>query len=134
MINPEYTISEIETRFFAYLSDRFGNFAVIEHLEQMEGGFEVYLYKFKISGIEDYEGRLVLRLFPIYAHPKSATWQSMIHNLLREEGLPVPRVYLASSDISILSVIPSNKHIKFLIITNGCTKINICFLNTQLDN
>jgi aminoglycoside phosphotransferase (APT) family kinase protein len=102
MINPDYSIDEIETQFFNYLSNKVGNFIVVEHLEQMDGGFEAYLYKFKISGIEDYEGRLVLRLFPSYAHEESATWQAMIHNLLREEGLPVPRVYLASADKSIL--------------------------------
>lgn len=102
MINPDYSIDEIETRFFNYLSGRVGNFIVVEHLEQMDGGFEAYLYKFKISGIEDYEGRLVLRLFPSYAHKEAATWQAMIHNLLKEEDLPVPRVYLSSSDKSIL--------------------------------
>ncbi len=102
MINPNYSLDEIETGFFNYLSGRIGNFTVIEHLEQMEGGNEAYLYKFRISGIEDYDGKLVLRLFPSYNHPETADWQAMIHNLLREEGLPVPRVYLTTSDTSIL--------------------------------
>jgi aminoglycoside phosphotransferase (APT) family kinase protein len=102
MINPDYTVEEIENRFFNYLSGRIGNFSVIEHLEQMSGGWEAYLYKFRISGLEGYEGRLVLRLFPANHHPESADWQAMLHDLLRDEGVPVPKVYLSNSDISIL--------------------------------
>ena len=102
MINPDYTLDEIETRFFNYLSGIIGNFIVVEHLVAMEGGYEAYLYKFKIKGNQGCNGKLVLRLFPSYAHPESATWQAMIHNLLKEEGLPVPRVHLSSSDKSIL--------------------------------
>lgn len=102
MINPDYTIEEIEARFFNNLTEKFGSFSVVEHLEQMNGGFEAYLYRFKITAIEDFGERLVLRLFPSYSHPESANWQTMIHNLLREEGLPVPRVYMATSDTSIL--------------------------------
>lgn len=102
MINPDYTLDEIETRFFNYLSGIIGNFFVVEHLEAIKGGYEAYLYKFKIKGNQECNGKLVLRLFPSYAHPESATWQAMIHNLLGEEGLPVPQVYLSSSDKSIL--------------------------------
>ena len=102
MINPDHPVDEIETRFFNYLSERIGDFTVTEHLEVMAGGNEAYLYRFRISGIEDYDSRLVLRLFPSYNHEETANWQAMIHNLLREEGLPVPKVYLTTSDTSIL--------------------------------
>lgn len=102
MINPDHSIAEIETRFFNYLSERIGDFTVTEHIETMTGGNEAYLYRFRITGIEDYDGRLVLRLFPSYTHEETANWQAMIHNLLREEGLPVPKVYLTTSDTSIL--------------------------------
>lgn len=102
MINPDHPVDEIETRFFNYLSEKMGDFTVTEHLEAMAGGNEAYLYRFKISGIEDYNSRLVLRLFPSYNHEETANWQAMIHNLLREEGLPVPKVYLTTSDTSIL--------------------------------
>ena len=102
MINPDHPVDEIETRFFNYLSEKIGDFTVTEHLEAMVGGNEAYLYRFRISGIEDYDSRLVLRLFPSYNHEETANWQAMIHNLLREEGLPVPKVYLTTSDTSIL--------------------------------
>ena len=102
MINPDHPVDEIETRFFNYLSERIGDFTVTEHLEAMIGGNEAYLYRFRISGIENYDSRLVLRLFPSYNHEETANWQAMIHNLLREEGLPVPKVYLTTSDTSIL--------------------------------
>ena len=102
MINPDHPVDEIETRFFNYLSEKIGDFTVTEHLEAMAGGNEAYLYRFRISGIEDYDSRLVLRLFPSYNHEETANWQAMIHNLLREEGLTVPKVYLTTSDTSIL--------------------------------
>jgi len=102
MINLDHSVDEIETRFFNYLSERIGDFTVTEHLEAMAGGNEAYLYRFRISGIENYDSRLVLRLFPSYNHEETANWQAMIHNLLREEGLPVPKVYLTTSDTSIL--------------------------------
>lgn len=102
MIIHDYPVEEIETRFFNYLSSEIGNFNVVEHLTQMSGGWEAYLYMFMISGIEGYEKSLVLRLFPSYSHPETAEWQGMLHNLLREEGLPVPKVYLTCSDFSLL--------------------------------
>jgi len=80
MINPDHPVDEIETLFFNYLSERIGDFTVTEHLEAMTGGNEAYLYRFRISGIENYDSRLVLRLFPSY----------------------VPKVYLTTSDTSIL--------------------------------
>lgn len=102
MINSDYTVKEIESRFFNYLTESIGKFEVTEHLEQMSGGWEAYLYKFRISGVEGYEGKLVLRLFPHYHHDEVASWQEMLHNLLIDEGLRVPRVYLSVSDKSIL--------------------------------
>ena len=102
IINPDYTVKEIESRFFNYLTGSIGKFEVTEHLEQMPGGWEAYLYKFRVSGVEGYEGKLVLRLFPHYNHDEVASWQEMLHNLLVEEGVSVPRVYLSVSDKSIL--------------------------------
>jgi aminoglycoside phosphotransferase (APT) family kinase protein len=102
MINPEYTVKEIETKLFNYLDQILGEFTIIENLDQMAGGFEAYLYRFKISGIKDYDTRLVLRLFPKYSHPETASWQAMLHNLLREENLPVPEIFLHCSNQSIL--------------------------------
>lgn len=102
MINPDYAVDEIENRFFNYLSGRIGNFKVDEHLEQMQGGWEAYLYKFELSGVDGYEGPLVLRLFPSYNHPETAEWQAMLHNLIHAEGVRVPKVLFSESDLSIL--------------------------------
>jgi aminoglycoside phosphotransferase (APT) family kinase protein len=103
MIIHDYSVEEIESRFFNYLSGKIGNFKVVEHLSQMSGGWEAYLYKFVIRGVEGYEGPMVLRLFPSYSHPETAEWQGMLHNLLLEEEIPVPKVYLTCSDFSILN-------------------------------
>ena len=102
MINPDYSLDEITSRFFNYLSGKIGSFEVVDIIEQMSGGWEAYLYKFRVSGVEGYEGPLVLRLFPKYSHPETAEWQDMLHNLLRAEGVPVPKVYFSVSDVSVL--------------------------------
>jgi aminoglycoside phosphotransferase (APT) family kinase protein len=102
MINPNFSVDEIVSRFFNYLSGKIGEFTVTENLEQMSGGWEAYLYKFRVSGVEGYEDPLVLRLFPPYHHPETAEWQEMLHNLVLAEGVSVPRVYFSVSDVSIL--------------------------------
>jgi aminoglycoside phosphotransferase (APT) family kinase protein len=102
MINPNFTVNEISSRFFSYLSGKLGAYQIEDELEQLTGGQEAYLYKFRISGVEDYDGPMVLRLFPSYYHPETAEWQEMLHNLIQAEGVPVPRVYLSVSDTSIL--------------------------------
>ena len=50
MINPNFSVDEIASRFFNYLSGKIGEFTVAENMEQMSGGWEAYLYKFRVSG------------------------------------------------------------------------------------
>lgn len=102
MINPNYTVDEISERFYDYFSEKIGPFNIVNKMEQMRGGWEAYLYKFQVSGVEGYEGPLVLRLFPSYCHPETAEWQEMLHNFTHAEGIPVPKVYFSVSDQSVL--------------------------------
>ena len=67
MINPDYTVEQIETRFFMFLKEQIGDFDVIEHLSQIQGGNEAYLYRFQVKGIQGMEKPQVLRLFPEFA-------------------------------------------------------------------
>lgn len=102
MIHPVYSLDEIETRFFNYLTGQVGSFIVSKHLEVMNGGNEAYLYRFQIRGVEGLEKPLVLRLFPSRYDEGRSEWQGMIHNLMSDEGIPVPRVHFTSTDKNIL--------------------------------
>jgi aminoglycoside phosphotransferase (APT) family kinase protein len=102
MINPEYSIKEIETRFFNYLKKELDEFEVTEPLSQIKGGNEAYLYKFQISGIPEMDKPLVLRLFPSFYGPEKATWEAMIQNLLHERDIPVPKAHLSTQDMDVL--------------------------------
>lgn len=102
MINPDYSLDEIGTRFFNYLTGQVDNFIVSRPLEVMTGGNEAYLYKFQISGVNGLENPLVLRLFPSRYDADRSEWQSMIHNIMSDEGVPVPRVHFTCSDKNIL--------------------------------
>ncbi len=98
----ELPIKEIENRFFKYLEEQLGPFTIEEHLTQMKGGNEAYLYRFKVSGIEGMEGTQVLRLFPSFYGDEKAEWEAMIQNLLHERGIPVPKSLLSSRDMGII--------------------------------
>jgi aminoglycoside phosphotransferase (APT) family kinase protein len=102
MINPDYQIKDIETRFFKYLKQEEGDFEVIESLSQIKGGNEAYLYRFQVKGIKGMEKTQVLRLFPSFYGHEKASWEAMIQNLLYERGVPVPRAFLASQDMDVL--------------------------------
>jgi aminoglycoside phosphotransferase (APT) family kinase protein len=79
-----------------------GDFKIIERLNQIQGGNEAYLYKFQVSGIKGMEKPQVLRLFPRFYGNEKAEWEAMIQNLVSQHGVPAPKVYLHSSDSSIL--------------------------------
>lgn len=102
MINPDYTVDEIGKRFFSYLKDYAGEFKITESLDQIKGGNEAYLYRFSVEGIQGLEKPQVLRLFPSFYDAEKAEWEAMIQNLLNKYGVPAPKVYLSSSDTSIL--------------------------------
>jgi aminoglycoside phosphotransferase (APT) family kinase protein len=102
MINPDYSVKEIETCFFTFLKDKVGDFEITEHLSQMKGGNEAYLYRFQVSGIPDMDKPQVLRLFPLFYGEEKAKWEGIIQNLLNQQGILAPRVHLTSSDTTIL--------------------------------
>jgi aminoglycoside phosphotransferase (APT) family kinase protein len=102
MINPDFTVEEIETRFNNYLKEKFGDFEITEHLNQMKGGNEAYLYRFQVKGIKGMEKPLVLRLFPGFYHDEKAEREAMIQNMLNERGLPTPKAHLSTKDKTLL--------------------------------
>jgi len=102
MINPDYSVEEIETRFNNFLKKQVGDFKITEHLNQMIGGNEAYLYRFQVKGIMGMENSQVLRLFPSFYGDEKAEWEAMIQNMLNERGLPIPKAHLSSRDMTIL--------------------------------
>ncbi len=102
MINIDYTVEEIETRFFNYLRKQAGDFEITERLNQIKGGNEAYLYKFQVKGLEGLEKPQVLRLFPSFYNKDKADWEALVQNLMYKQDVPVPKVFLSSSDTSIL--------------------------------
>jgi len=103
MINPNYSLDEIESRLFENIEAHLGPFMVKEHLSPIQGGNEAYLYRFRVSGIDGLEKPQVLRLFPSHYNKDRSQWEGMIHNLLADEGIMVPKVHLISSDMSVLN-------------------------------
>jgi aminoglycoside phosphotransferase (APT) family kinase protein len=102
MINPNYSLDEIESRLFGHIEEQFGSFNIEERLSQIKGGNEAYLYRFRVSGIDGLERPQILRLFPSRYNKERSQWEGMIHNLLADAGIRVPKVHLMSSDVSVL--------------------------------
>ena len=102
MINPNYSLDEIESRLFGHIEKQFGSFKVDEQLSLIQGGNEAYLYRFRLSGIDGLERPQILRLFPSRYNKERSQWEGMIHNLLADAGIRVPKVHLMSSDMSVL--------------------------------
>jgi aminoglycoside phosphotransferase (APT) family kinase protein len=105
MLNPEKTPEQISDGLIAYLRVEL-NDAMIGYATpviQMQGGYETYAYRFKLSGVHKALSHpLVLRLYPQFYGPDRAVRESTIQNILADQGYPVPRVYLTCTDMSIL--------------------------------
>ena len=72
-------------------------------LTRLEGGFETFIFKFRLSGVEEeLAGPLILRLLPEYFDSGQAVLESVVHNVLAARGFPVPRVHFTCTDKSIL--------------------------------
>ncbi len=104
MINPDLSPEEISKILLEYLSKELCRELGYEApLTQIMGGYEAYLYKFKLKGApEKLSGPLILRLFPRYYHPGRAEWDSVIQNVVADSGYPAPRVYFTCTDVSIM--------------------------------
>jgi len=104
LINPDLSPEEISKILLEYLSKELGRELSYESpLTQIMGGYEAYLYKFKLKGApEELSRPLILRLFPRYYYPGRAEWDSVIQNVVADSGYPAPRVYFTCTDVSVL--------------------------------
>ena len=98
-------IDQISEKLITYLRDDLNN-STIDYdspLAQLQGGYETYTYRFKLSGIrEELSKPLVLRLYPQFYGTRNAIWESTIQNVLASEGYPVSKVHVTCTDMSIL--------------------------------
>ena len=98
-------IDQISERLIAYLRDKF-NDSMIDYdspLTQLQGGFETYIYRFKLNGVQtELSKPLILRLYPQSSGTKNAIWESTVQNVLAGEGYPVAQAYFTCTDMSIL--------------------------------
>lgn len=99
MINPNCSLDEIESRLFSHIEEQLGHFEVEEHISQIQGENEAYLYRFRLSGIDGLEKPQVLKLFPSHYNKERSQWEGMVHNLLSDAGIMVPKVHLICSDM-----------------------------------
>ena len=98
-------IDQISEKLITYLRDELNN-STIDYdspLAQLQGGYETYTYRFKLSGSrEELSKPLVLRLYPQFYGTRNAIWESTIQNVLASEGYPVSKVHVTCTDMSIL--------------------------------
>ena len=98
-------IDQISERLIAYLRDEF-NDSMIDYdspLTQLQGGFETYIYRFKLNGVQKELAKpLILRLYPQFYGTRNAIWESTVQNVLAGEGYPVAQAYFTCTDMSIL--------------------------------
>ena len=105
MLRPEKTLAHIADGLITYLEAELDNPAIgyDTPLTQMEGGYETYTFRFRLSGVRDELCKpLILRLYPALYGPDRAVWESTIQNALANARYPAPRVYLTCTDTSIL--------------------------------
>jgi aminoglycoside phosphotransferase (APT) family kinase protein len=98
-------IDQISERLIAYLRNEF-NDSMIDYdspLTQLQGGFETYIYRFKLNGVQkELSKPLILRLYPQFYGTRNAIWESTVQNVLAGEGYPVAQAYFTCTDMSIL--------------------------------
>ena len=72
-------------------------------LSRLEGGYETSTYRFRLGGAPpELDGPLVLRLYPEFYGAGSAIWESTVQNSLARAQLPVARVHLLCTELSVL--------------------------------
>ncbi|NQU14358.1 MAG: phosphotransferase [Desulfobacteraceae bacterium] len=105
MIRANEKTDQIAGKLIAYLRDEL-NDSTIEYdspLTQLQGGFETYIYRFKLNGVQkELSKPLILRLYPQSYGTINAIWESTIQNVLAGEGYPVAQAYFTCTDMSVL--------------------------------
>lgn len=98
------SLNEISETLRGFLSKELGyNVEYTEPLRPMKGGYEAYLYRFRVDARDNRLNKpLVLRLFPSFYGSGRASWDSTIQNVVAESGYPAPKVYFYTSDKSLL--------------------------------
>ena len=97
--------TRLAERFLSYLRSELANpgLELTSPLKRLQGGYETATYCFALRGLSGVWARpLVLRLYPEFYGPWNARWESLIQNVLVDQGYPVARVHLTCTDPSVL--------------------------------
>jgi aminoglycoside phosphotransferase (APT) family kinase protein len=105
MKNTGLNTEQISEKLIVYLRDKLENPDVdyAENLEQLQGGYETVIYRFRLAGVRDqYSQAFVLRLYPKFYGTQNATWESTVQNVLAGAGYPAAKVHFVCVNMSIL--------------------------------
>ena len=103
MDNSKQNINIVSDNLLSFLRDEIGNTKVDYEVppSKIHGGLETSTFKFQLKNIHSsLAGLLALRVFDKLDRPKhQAIMERTIHNALVDQGLPVPYVHFACSDV-----------------------------------
>jgi len=99
----EDNVEKLRARLGAYLSEQTGSAVAVDSLVKFPAGFSWITYGVKLSGYPR-ASDLILRLGPPYGlyAPYSAMPEFLSLSALQTSAVPIPRVYAASDDPTIL--------------------------------
>ena len=98
-------IKEIKKRLLNYLRKEFNNSKMDYDIPptKLLGGYEALNFQFQLKNRQNnFNKRLVLRIYPEYVDPDYVRLVSCVHNVLAKAGFPVAKAHLTSVDKSIL--------------------------------
>jgi len=96
---------QIAAKFLAWVRHELNDPAIAyeARLTQIQGGLETVTYQFQLNGVpEEFDKKLVLRLYPEFRNPIDAAWMSIVQNALADQGNPVARTQGVCLDKAIL--------------------------------
>lgn len=99
----ENDLNQVSYNLLAFLRDRLGDTKIdyASPPSMLQGGYDTFIFQFKLKNVQPSLSRpLVLRVFRKSHPPKQAIMESVIHNSLVDQGLPVPYVHYSCTDQS----------------------------------
>jgi aminoglycoside phosphotransferase (APT) family kinase protein len=97
----EKNLNQVPDNLLSFLRDELGDTKVDYEVRpsRILGGNETFIFHFKLKNVHpSLSERLVLRIFRKGFRPKHAIMESVVHNSLVDQGLPVPYVHYSCID------------------------------------
>jgi aminoglycoside phosphotransferase (APT) family kinase protein len=97
----EKNLNQVPDNLLSFLRDELGDTKVDYEVRpsRILGGNETFIFHFKLKNVHpSLSGPLVLRIFRKGFSPKHAIMESVVHNSLVDQGLPIPYVHYSCID------------------------------------